>query len=91
MVKSGMVKTPKAAVDLINTDTIDLNELVKIMSQPPAPEISTTEDEESTEADEVQRMRQNGAKAQRISAVREEVFRLQRQLGEELKRFNATR
>jgi|TARA_B100001094_G_scaffold306164_1_gene336661 hypothetical protein len=49
MVKSGMVKTPKAAVDLINTDTIDLNELVKIMSQPPAPEISTTEDEESTD------------------------------------------
>jgi hypothetical protein len=44
-----MVKTPKAAVDLINTDTIDLNELVKIMSQPPAPEISTTEDEESTD------------------------------------------
>ena len=41
--------------------------------------------------DEVQRMRQNGAKAQRISSVREEVFRLQRQLGEELKRFNATR
>jgi Mg2+ and Co2+ transporter CorA len=44
-----------------------------------------------SKADEVQRMRQNGAKAQRISAVREEVFRLQRQLGEELKRFNATR
>ena len=44
-----------------------------------------------SKADEVQRMHQNGAKAQRISAVREEVFRLQRQLGEELKRFNATR
>ena len=44
-----------------------------------------------SKADEVLRMRQNGAKAQRISAVREEVFRLQRQLGEELKRFNATR
>ena len=42
-------------------------------------------------ADEVQRMRTNGAKAQRISALREEVFRLQRQLGVELKRFNATR
>ena len=42
-------------------------------------------------ADEVQRMRPNGSKAQRISSVREEVFRLQRQLGEELKRFNATR
>jgi hypothetical protein len=48
MVKSGMVKTPKAAVDLINTDTLDLNELVKTMSQPPAPEISTTDDEEPT-------------------------------------------
>ena len=42
-------------------------------------------------ADEVQRMRTNGAKAQRISALREEVFRLQRQLGVGLKRFNATR
>ena len=44
-----------------------------------------------SKADEVQRMRTNGAKAQRISALREEVFRLQRQLGVELKRFNATR
>ena len=40
-------------------------------------------------ADEVQKMRANNVKAQRISALREEVFRLQRQLGEELKRFNA--
>tara|TARA_Y100000389_G_scaffold202437_1_gene247703 strand:- start:647 stop:871 length:225 start_codon:yes stop_codon:yes gene_type:complete len=48
LVKSGMVKTPKAAVDLINTDTLDLHELVKTMSEPPAPEISNTEDEEST-------------------------------------------
>jgi Mg2+ and Co2+ transporter CorA len=40
-------------------------------------------------ADEVQKMRTNNVKAQRISALREEVFRLQRQLGEELKRFNA--
>jgi len=48
MVRSGMVASPKAAIDLINTGTIDLNELVETMSRPPAPEISTSEDDEST-------------------------------------------
>ena len=48
MVRSGMVTSPKAAVDLINTGTIDLNELVETMSRPLAPEISTSEDDEST-------------------------------------------